>query len=218
MQGKAAINPELRRLADFIRIEFGVSPVNIIYDEFDSDKIPRLNICFEFSQYVQQFYDATGFRYDDQKKKLISDRFEQIIREQNSTLSVFSQFNRGEEGKFRTDRVFIFFSSFNRIAMAEANESIPEERIRTLTAELNNKDLWTISRFGAGTTFFLYSDRQKKEYEEDGKRKFWADMYFGILKPYDEFGYFKREGFNIMLDSKENFDNQYQSNWYYYYK
>lgn len=35
-------------------------------------------------------------------------------------------------------------------------------------------------------------------------------------KAYNEFRYFKREEFNINLDSKENFDHNYEGNWFYY--
>ena len=87
-----------------------------------------------------------------------------------------------------------------------------------LKTELNCKDLWEISRCFSGTTFFLFTDEQLKQYENSETRKVWADKYFDLLEPYNEFGYFKRDNFNIYLDSKENFDNNYESNWYYYYK
>jgi hypothetical protein len=56
------------------------------------------------------------------------------------------------------------------------------------------------------------------ENSNNGMKKFLAEKYFEILKPYDEFNYFKKETFSVNLDSKENFDNNYESNWYYYYK
>ena len=43
-------------------------------------------------------------------------------------------------------------------------------------------------------------------------------MYFELLKEYDEFEYFKQDSFLIYLDSKENFDNNYEGDWHYYYK
>lgn len=42
--------------------------------------------------------------------------------------------------------------------------------------------------------------------------------YFELLKPYDEFDYFDEETFATYLGSKENFDTNYDSNWYFYYK
>lgn len=32
------------------------------------------------------------------------------------------------------------------------------------------------------------------------------------------FGYLRKRGVSVCFDSKENFDTNYQSNWYYYYK
>ena len=49
-------------------------------------------------------------------------------------------------------------------------------------------------------------------------KKEWADKYFEILNVYDKFGYFKRDTFEIYLDSKENFDKNYTGSWWYYYK
>lgn len=43
------------------------------------------------------------------------------------------------------------------------------------------------------------------------------EMYLDLLNRYDEFGFFTKENFHIKLDSKENFDNNFNSNWYYYY-
>ena len=45
----------------------------------------------------------------------------------------------------------------------------------------------------------------------------WSEMYLDLLNRYDEFGFFTKENFHIKLDSKENFDNNFNSNWYYYY-
>ena len=46
-----------------------------------------------------------------------------------------------------------------------------------------------------------------------------AAFFFNFrLKEYDEFNVVKSEEFILRFDSKENFDNNYESNWYYYYK
>ena len=54
--------------------------------------------------------------------------------------------------------------------------------------------------------------------QQSEERKDWTKAYFKLLEPYDEFSYFKQDQFKIGLDSKENFDQNYQSNWQYYYK
>jgi hypothetical protein len=41
-------------------------------------------------------------------------------------------------------------------------------------------------------------------------------MVLLCIKKYDEFGYIDRAKFTISIDSKENFDCTYQSNWFAY--
>ena len=120
--------------------------------------------------------------------------------------------------KNKTDNVWVCYSAFEPIARHEAIDNIPESKVIQLKKELDNKYLWEISKAFGGTTFFLHTDEQVKLYENSETRKVWANKYFDILEQYNEFGYFKREMFNIYLDSKENFDRNYESNWYYYYK
>lgn len=112
----------------------------------------------------------------------------------------------------------MYYSAFEPIAKTEANERIPQDKVMQLKSELNCKNLWEISRCFSGTTFFVYTDEQVKHYEISKTRKIWAEKYFDLLEPFNEFSYFKRDTFNIDLDSKENFDKNYESNWYYYYK
>lgn len=111
----------------------------------------------------------------------------------------------------------MIYGDFESIAKAEANQGVPNARVETLKSELN-KDIWQISRAFLATTFFVYTDEQVEKYKDSVEHKRWTDRYFELLSTYDEFGYFKREPFTVGLDSKENFDQNYKGNWYYYYK
>ena len=220
MLGKATINPDFRKLADFIDQTFGVKTVNIIYDTIDNGKRPRLNICFEFEQEQKCFYENNRYiNYDSKKQEIIAAKFKQTVKEQKivsgNGLFDFSAKSRTEE--YKTNNVWVCYSAFEPVARSEANENISKAKVSQLKKELDNKDLWEISKAFSTTTFFLYTDEQMKRYENSEARKIWADKYFDLLEPYNEFGYFKRDKFNINLDSKENFDNNYKSNWYYYY-
>lgn len=84
--------------------------------------------------------------------------------------------------------------------------------------KIGNKDLWEISRCFSSTTFFFYTDNQVKENSCNGMLEKLNEEYYKLLKVYDEFDYIKRESYSICIYSKENFDRNYASNWYYYYK
>lgn len=204
--GKADIIPDFSLLADFVDQTFGVKTINIVYDVIEENTLPSLDIHFVNEQERASFIDNETGVYDRKKQKLIVDRFKEIVIEQ------------GMINKYRTENMWAYFSAFKPIARAEANSAIPEELIKQLHKDLDCDDLWDISRCFAGITFFLYTDEQLKKYEISETRNMWADKYFDLLEPYNEFGYFNRDKFRIYLDSKENFDENYGGNWYYYYK
>ena len=200
MLGKKEMNPDFKPLADFIDNKFNVKVVNIIYDTIGTGQ-PRVNICFEFENECQHFNKKnkpfTGF--DGQKQQMIAEKFEQLT----------------DNEKYNARDILVIYDAFQPIAMMEANYRISLDKLQK---QLDNKDIWTISRLFTGITFFLYTDEQLKMYESSLIKKEWSDRYFELLKTYDKFGYFHREKFDIFLDSKENFDNNYNSNWMYYYK
>jgi hypothetical protein len=221
MLGKKAINSDFLPLADFIDKTFDVRTINIVYDTIDKGTRPRIGIYFEFEWEKQSFNKSNGVvNFDSKKQDLIADKFKQTIIEQGliKKKGLFDFWTKSENEKYRTENIWVYYSAFEPIARDEANESIPQDKVMQLKTELNCNDLWEISRFFSGTTFFLYTDEQVRQYENSETRKIWADKYFDLLEPYNEFGYFKRDKFNVYLDSKENFDNNYESNWFYYYK
>jgi hypothetical protein len=110
----------------------------------------------------------------------------------------------------------VIFTSFEPVNKEEVNSSIPEGVVQNLKTEFAFNDLWKIYRQFSGTTFFLYTDKQVEESSNNGTKKYFTEKYFNLLKVYDEFDYFNRETYSIILDSKENFDKNYQSNWFYY--
>ena len=206
MLGEESMKAEFRSLADWVDETFGIKTINIVYDTIEEGTRPRLELCFEFEKEKDDFLNREYLNYDGLKQKDIALKFQQTIEAQGLT------------EQYPTENIWIIFGGFEPIARMEANSIIPQEDIEALKTALDNKDLWEISRAFSGVTFFLYTDQQIKEYENSAVRKLWTDKYFDILEPYNQFGYFKREDFNIYLDSKENFDKNYAGNWYYYYK
>ena len=110
------------------------------------------------------------------------------------------------------------FDDFERIARSEADEKITQDEVEELKISIGDKKLWEIMPSYHFPIFFLYTEKQVKSYKSSEKIKEWSNKYFEMLKKYDEFGYYKKDSFSIKLDSKENFDKNYKSNWYYYFK
>jgi hypothetical protein len=206
MLGKTSMKGEFKPLADWVDQTFGVKTINILYDTIDKGNRPRLELCFEFEREQKNFLNNKGFGFEESKQKAIGLYFKHTLEQQGIT------------NQYPTENIWVIYAAFEPIARIETNQNISEQDIDDLKKQLDNKDLWEISRAFSGATFFLYTDEQVKQYDNSEIKKLWADRYFDVLKPYDEFDYFKREAFTIYLDSKENFDTNYSSNWYYYYK
>lgn len=219
MLGKATINSDFIELAKWIDETYDVKTINIIYDRFIAarKKQSRLQICFEFERESLKFRDGQLGNFHSDKQNAIAKMFREILRNNKSSKKI-TLTDIFKPSSYITDNILIVFSAFEPVARIEANENVPQDKVTELKKGLNCNDLWEISRAFDGTTFLVYTDKQVEHYENSEIRKIWADKYFDILETYNEFGYFKRDKFNIYLDSKESFDNNYESNWYYYYK
>jgi hypothetical protein len=148
---------------------------------------------------------GTDINFDRRKQHDIASRFIQIV-------------DRDDSRQYDRDGLFVVFSAFAPIARQDADGRISKDQVDALKRRIANPDLWEISRYFGYVTFMFYTDAQAKEYAEKGKQSEYSRMYFEILKPYDEFDYLSQNQFAVAFDSKQNFDDNYQSNWYYYYK
>jgi len=172
MLGKAAMKQEFKKLAEWIDKKYDVKTINIVYDTIDKGQRPRLEICFEFARESGLFRDNTNMNFDGDKQNAIARKFKQTLEEQGviEKKGLFA-FWKKLKSKYMTDNIWVIYGAFEPIARIEANENIPHNKVVELKSTLNNKDLWEISRGFSGTTFFLYTDRQVKEYENSEMRR-----------------------------------------------
>ena len=203
VQGKGQIAAPYNELAAWIGEKWGVNVLNVIYDRRNKIHAPRIQVILEHHDEAQLFHD--GFNFDQTKQQAIAAQFLEIINSQ-------------PDHKFDVDGLFVVFSAFAPIAREEADGKISDREIDALKQRIDNPDLWEISRCFGYVTFMFYTDAQAKEYGAKGKKTEYARMYFEVLKRYDEFDYLCEDDFTIAFDSKQNFDDNYESNWYYYYK
>jgi hypothetical protein len=200
----ASLESPFKELAAWIAAQYGVHVLNVVYDTVIPDNRPRLSVVLESRREVGMFRNAELGNYNVTEQKRVKERFEAIVLEQHLALKV--------------DGLFVVFVAFEPIARIEANERVTKEEIHRLKARLANDELWEISTCFDSVTFFFYTDIQVKRAQALGMREQYAQEYASLVQRYDEFGYFKKCGVLVAFDSKENFDNNYQSNWYYYYK
>lgn len=218
--GTERMKPEFVPLAEWIDKTYDVKTINIIYDTLDN-KTPRVQICFEYEKEKNKFLTHDISYFDKSKQKAIGEKFTEIIKQQGLSKnngSFSNIFGLNKNGIYLTDNVFVIYGAFEPIAKLEATYKITQKQTEEFINSFENKDIWTISIGFTVPTFFMFTDEKVKEYDKPEIKSVWADKYFDFVKPFDEFNYFKRNDIQVYIDSKENFDKNYESNWYYYYK
>ena len=220
-QRKRTIAPEFRGLADWMSQRYGVNVINICHELMTNMDRIRVGIAVEFrDEYLKFKEDSERWaNYDEQIQKEIAKKYIELIEEPLKLKSNQKFFGLIEKRKkLDPDDIFGAVSAFEPIAREEVNSEIPEQRIEKMISDLGFPQIWKISRCFGSATLFVFTNAQKGEMENSSDLKKIEGAYFELLKKYDEFNYLKRNKFKIGLDSKQNFDENYQSNWYYYYK
>jgi hypothetical protein len=207
-------------LAEWIFQQYGSKVLNIYYDKVKArPSFPRLSIIFEFKEDRSKFCDQKGdlYFFNEDKQKAIAAKFKELLESQKGNF-INKIVARLKNIKYKTKDLLVTFTEYISPAKWAINSAISREEIQQLKEELNDPDIWEISRCFEYVTFFFYTDDQVAQAKSTDYIKHLAAKYFELLKNHDQFGYFQLDTFEIRVDSKENFDNNYESSWFYYYK
>jgi hypothetical protein len=112
------------------------------------------------------------------------------------------------------ENLFVIYNDFSDEARVAANWKAAEE----VKTQIKSKYpvVWNVITMFSGSVVFYYSDADIAVNENNGISQAITDIYYSILKKYDEFNYFTRENISLKFDSKENLDKNYQGNLFYY--
>lgn len=195
--GKSAIDEKFAPFVDWINAKYNVEILNILSDTIDSNTT-RLKLIFERQNDVDVF--------------LLKNKFSQSSRKERSIINQYKHLFKVED----MDSILILFYAFEPLAREEAVTSMPL-KVKNTFKEKHKADLWEVAVFGEYVTFFFFTHEDLKKAEQKKQTAIIKQEYYNLLKPYDEFNYFNPANFNAVFDSKENFDQHYDSNWRWYY-
>ncbi|MFD0990753.1 hypothetical protein ACFQ1R_11645 [Mariniflexile jejuense] len=218
-QKKSGIDSNFLELANWISEKYEVNVINITHEIMNHDNRIRIGIAVETENDEIKFKesDEQWANYNEKIQNAIAEKYLEICK----TLEIPNEksiLGLTKKLKPKLKDIFVSASAFEPLAKEEANGLIPEPKIKELLANLNNNKVWTLSRCFASTTLFVFDDRQKEKISKSDFFKELEKRYFELLKEYDEFDYWKRDEFKIGIDSKQNFDENYESSWFYYYR
>jgi hypothetical protein len=194
--------PEFAELSQWISSKYNVCVVNILYRTID-EGLPTLRIYVKYNDEENKFHDEYG-QINLKTEKEIIEKFKEILKKNSIT-------------KYKTEKIFVFIYSFERVAVEEANSKVSTEDINMLLEKSQIGIIWTINKSYDSAIIFLYSNSQVKNFSISKEKKKLDEEYYQLIKKYDEFNYLEKNKFSLRLDSKENFENKYDGNWGHYF-
>lgn len=220
-QGASRLDPTYGTFVERFRARYGISPLTISLDSGDRPRkegaTPRLAVVLERTAEYRTFH-ASPFGFDKTKQKEIARLLTETVT--SRTLNAkFALPRRVRAAAIAADEIFVCFEDFERVAKWEAHDLASPSELDTFSAGLGIADqFWCLQRFAGPPIVFVHTDQQAEQLRASALPARWADTYFEIAKRHDEFGYLERAEITIQVDSKENFDTNYSSSWYYYFK
>ena len=216
-QKKIEINSDFAQFAKWISEKYEVNVLNITHEIMNHDNKIRIGIAVETENDEVKFKesDERWANYNEDIQNEIAKKYLDTCK----TLKILNGKNIlgiTKKRKPELKNIFVSASAFEPLAKEETNSFIPELKIKELLNELKNKYVWTLSRCFGSATLFVFKDEQKAEIVKSAFFKELENKYFELLKEYDEFDYWKRNELKIEIDSKQNFDENYESSWFYY--
>ena len=202
--GKAPLKSPFRECVEKLRAAFpDVSILNAHHERIPPHDIPRLTVVVEYEEEQQRFIDDAGM-YDKAKQEKAAAIFRDALKAARNDL-------------FDVNGLFVIFSDFEGVARIEANEKVREIEMERLRRRAGPDRIWAIQRFSDRVDFLFYRDADMGGRSDALKRRL-EKAYHALVAPHDEFGYLEKRPIKAVFSSKETFDRDYNSNWFYYYR
>lgn len=183
---------------EWIATSYGVSVVAVLADrgrQAPYDGVKRVTVWLDSKAEAESF--RTGGNFDRVKQQAIGARALAALPE-------------GEP------MPFVVTMSFAAEARREAHAHFTPQVCERLRAELAHPLVMAV-RIWYDAVVFLETDAQVAQFAESAERERWTEIVWRAIHAGDEFGAVPRDGFQIRLDSEQNFQENYQGSSYYYW-
>lgn len=95
---------------------------------------------------------------------------------------------------------------------------IPSDILKSFLTSFEKGDIWQVHQLNEKWLIvFLFRDEQIEINKSLPIYQAMKDEYFKLVKQYLNVKFSSPDEISIQFDSKENFENKYQGNWYFYY-
>jgi len=149
--------------------------------------------------------------------KLYKNPTSPIIKYKKQITKLFTQFVNSENviDEIKPNNLFVGYNNFVRETMTENNWNASKEVENEI--KIINKKVWKVITEFTNIVVFFNTEDSKNEYINKNSKEIEL-LYLSILKKYDEFNQYNEVNINVMFESKETLDENYEGNLFYYSK
>ncbi len=204
--GATSLSQTREQLRISIGEQYSISVRHIVYDQIGIGPHPgrpRLNIIVDTAA-------DYGVVHKDQftPKRNVQDTirrcFEKVVRENSAD--------------YDTENVHVVFDDFSAEAMGHAARQFRDSHSDDVVRQFRDAYVWTITGMDMHSIVFYLRDSDISTNDKNGSSRAIIKQCFDLIQAYDEFGYFMLSTFPITFDSKQRFDREYNSSWFYYFR
>ncbi len=207
LRGKRQLPPIFSELKDWLYKEYHVTAYNFTFEKMPVSHPTyqnRLYILLSSGSDYRAMFD--GLNYGQDKQVAITAKLAELAGKVSDPAAP------------QYAEAFVaycnFFEELASVSIRNAYNLIEKK----LTRKYSRHSVWKIMPFFSSVAVFFMSEADLQTNQQNSiARQIKADFY-RALHQLDEFKVFSYESLNITYDSKENLDQNYQGNLYYYFK
>ena len=222
LRNEKPMSPVYTNLKEYIYEQFGITAINFAYKNFKMKPMGRpkktknlkcllssrddynKTIAYKSLDNGDRNHPMMSCKIDEYKQALIASKFFELAKQYNCPLHE------------NAEQIWVTYTDFGAENMDNVIRKVKFSAEKAIVKKFPDVGIWRIITSFFGVVIFYLNDKQKTENEKNGISVSIQKDYFSMVKEHDEFNFYKEK--YITFDSKENLDNNYSGNLYYYFK
>lgn len=207
LRGNKQLSEIFVELKEWLFVKYHIHAYNFEFKEFDINKPARRNSLKIMLSSSDEFWSMfAGFNFDNYKQMAIAEKFYNLAQKHNlENINTYY-------GAFVT---YVDFSEEMRVNYFRRAYNLIS---KPLTEKYKIYSVWQLFDKFSQLTVFYRNEINVKTNQFIGISKQIKDEFYETLHRLDEFNVFTYDTFDVRFDSKENLDNKYEGNLFYYLK
>jgi len=206
--GEKVLPEHFKVLQAWINSHYEINALNIVFDKIDIGPhkgSPRLNVIIDKESDYQKMF-RKPFVPIEKHTKAIAKRFVKIIKDS------------GFERKYDLDNILVIYSDYSYDSMSKVCELFIQNDKKNIMSKFVDSNIWDITGFSSWIVAFYMTVTDLNENIKNGTNENIKDECLRLIKQYDEFDYFNEKTLKLTFDSKQNLDENYQGNSFFYFR